>query len=318
MVLLLAGTLAPARAQAMQGNPDEVEISVRELADRLVEYAETFLGTPYRYGANGPKRFDCTGYTRYVYAHFGYHNLSRSAKGQAQDGREVDISDPRNLQKGDILVIGSRRNPNAPGHAAIFIGLDSSGRDPKFIHASNRGVRYSSLLTESYYSRRLLGARRILPDFEDYDVVFDSTATYAFDPETAVHIAPDSLALSDGDRRIVLFENGKWAYVSPDGALVLPEEDGRIILSGRGNWAPVREAKVHVPGSSLRSEVEETAGEDPKPQPAQPEKLYHTIQKGDTLSKIAKQHHTTVNKLCELNGITPATILKVGRKLRVK
>ena len=348
MFLLSLGAAVPARAQvAAPQDTGEVEITARELADRLIEYAETFLGTPYRYGANGPKRFDCTGYTRYVYGHFGYHNLSRSAKDQAKDGREVDISDFHNLQKGDILAIGSRRNPKVVGHAAIFVGLDSTGKDPRFIHASVHGVRYSSMLTESYYANRILGARRILPDFEDYDVSFDSTAVYAFEPEVGVHIAPDSLVLAEADRRIVLFENGKWAFVAEDGTLTVPEQGGRLILSGDGNWAPVREAKVHVPSSSLKPERKETVQETPKPkqttttttrisptepeepdttvrkpsqpvQPAQAEKVYYTVKKGDTLSKIARQHNTTVNKLCQLNGISSTTILKIGRKLRVK
>ena len=350
--LLALGAAVPARAQAVAAvDTGEVEITARELADRLIEYAETFLGTPYRYGANGPKRFDCTGYTRYVYGHFGYHNLSRSAKDQAKDGREVDISDFHNLQKGDILAIGSRRNPKVVGHAAIFVGLDSTGRDPRFIHASVHGVRYSSMLTESYYANRILGARRILPDFEDYDVVFDSTAVYAFEPEIGVHIAPDSLVLAENDRRIVLFENGKWAYVAEDGTLILSETGGHIILAGDGNWAPVREAKVSIPASALKADPRDlapdpeatakpatsakpTAQANPrisptKPadsdtsvqqpaQPVQPEKVYYTIKKGDTLSKIAKQHHTTVNKLCQLNGMTTKTILQVGKKIRVK
>jgi cell wall-associated NlpC family hydrolase len=364
LVLSSAGmALAQDRIQDAAHDSSDVEITARELADRLIEYAETFLGTPYRYGANGPKRFDCTGYTRYVYGHFGYHNLSRSAKDQARDGREVDISDFHNLQKGDILAIGSRRNPKVVGHAAIFVGLDSTGKDPRFIHASVHGVRYSSMLTESYYANRILGARRILPDFEDYDVVFDSTATYAFEPDLGVHIAPDSLVLAENDQRIVLFSNGKWAFVAEDGTLAIPEQGGRLILSGDGNWAPVREATVKVPGSSLKPESKETTQESSKPatgkpattattttagaaagtgatgttamaaatdssgntvqptqpvQPQQPEKVYYTIKKGDTLSKIAKQHHTTINKLCQLNGITTTTILRVGRKLRVK
>lgn len=41
------------------------------------------------------------------------------------------------------------------------------------------------------------------------------------------------------------------------------------------------------------------------------------IRKGDTLGKIAKQNGTTVRKLCQLNGISARTTLKVGRSLRV-
>lgn len=44
----------------------------------------------------------------------------------------------------------------------------------------------------------------------------------------------------------------------------------------------------------------------------------HVVRKGDTLGAIARKHHTTVSKLCKLNKIKPTTILKLGRKLKVK
>ena len=56
----------------------------------------------------------------------------------------------------------------------------------------------------------------------------------------------------------------------------------------------------------------------PAPPPADGSAEYHTIVSGDSLSRIAKQYHTTVQALCELNGITPRTVLRVGRKLRVR
>ena len=46
--------------------------------------------------------------------------------------------------------------------------------------------------------------------------------------------------------------------------------------------------------------------------------VYHTIKKGDTLYGISRQYGTSINKICQLNNITTSTILKVGRKLRVK
>lgn len=45
---------------------------------------------------------------------------------------------------------------------------------------------------------------------------------------------------------------------------------------------------------------------------------YHTIRKGDTLSSIARKHHTTVRALCQLNNIKESTILRIGRQLRVQ
>lgn len=45
---------------------------------------------------------------------------------------------------------------------------------------------------------------------------------------------------------------------------------------------------------------------------------YHTIKSGDTLGALAIKYHTSVNAICRLNGISPKTTLRIGRKLRVK
>ena len=45
---------------------------------------------------------------------------------------------------------------------------------------------------------------------------------------------------------------------------------------------------------------------------------YYTVKKGDTLSKIAVQHGTTVTNLCKLNNMKKTDILRIGRKIRVK
>jgi len=48
------------------------------------------------------------------------------------------------------------------------------------------------------------------------------------------------------------------------------------------------------------------------------EAKYYVIKKGDTLSKIAARHHTSVNSLCRLNGMKKTDKLKIGRRIRVK
>ena len=45
---------------------------------------------------------------------------------------------------------------------------------------------------------------------------------------------------------------------------------------------------------------------------------YHTIKKGETLGHIAMKHRTTVDKLCKLNNLKRTSILKLGKKIRVK
>lgn len=45
---------------------------------------------------------------------------------------------------------------------------------------------------------------------------------------------------------------------------------------------------------------------------------YVTVKSGDSLSRIASRNHTTVDKLCKLNGMTTKSTIKPGQKLRVR
>ena len=45
---------------------------------------------------------------------------------------------------------------------------------------------------------------------------------------------------------------------------------------------------------------------------------YHIVKKGDTLGRIAINNHTTVAKLCQLNGIKKTSILRLGQRIRVR
>lgn len=47
-------------------------------------------------------------------------------------------------------------------------------------------------------------------------------------------------------------------------------------------------------------------------------KKYYKVRSGDTLSEIASKNHTTISKICQLNGIRQTSTLQIGRSLRVK
>ncbi len=44
----------------------------------------------------------------------------------------------------------------------------------------------------------------------------------------------------------------------------------------------------------------------------------YRVKSGDTLSKIAREHGTTVSKLCELNQLKVTSVLQIGQRIKVK
>lgn len=69
------------------------------------------------------------------------------------------------------------------------------------------------------------------------------------------------------------------------------------------------------------SEVSESLNPSAKPQKAQsestPKAQTYTVKKGDTLSKIALMHHTTVDDLVKKNGIKDKNKIFVGQVLKI-
>ena len=122
------------------------------LGQQVADYGLQFLGTPYVYGGNGPSCFDCSGFTSYVYRHFGY-TLNRTASGQLSNGVSVSKSE---LQPGD-LVFFKDGGSKPVSHVGIYIG------GGQFIHASTSTyeVRINDL-TSGYYNNVYVYARRIL------------------------------------------------------------------------------------------------------------------------------------------------------------
>ncbi len=119
----------------------------------IVEYAKQFLGGKYVSGGNNPQTgVDCSGFTKYVYSHFGYL-LSRTTSGQAENGKKVEKSE---MQEGDIIVFLNDAKTSI-GHVGIYIGNN------EFIHAANskRGIVIDSV-DNSYYKPRFVCARRII------------------------------------------------------------------------------------------------------------------------------------------------------------
>ena len=124
----------------------ETTTSNSSKGSEVIAYAKTLLGCKYVYGGTTTKGFDCSGFTQYVYKHFGV-NLNRTAAAQYSNGTSVS-----NLQAGDLVMFGK----SGINHVGIYIGGNT------FIHAANpsKGVT-TDTLSSGYYKTNYVGARRI-------------------------------------------------------------------------------------------------------------------------------------------------------------
>ncbi|MCC8175187.1 MAG: C40 family peptidase [Bacteroidales bacterium] len=127
----------------------------------MLSYAKSFIGSRYRRGAKGPKTFDCSGFTSYVYKQFGY-KLGASSGDQYRLGTSVHRDE---LQPGDLIFFSGRAAGKTVGHVGIVVEADPVTQAVKFIHAStSRGVRIDDLQSEPYWNRRYIGAKRVLSE----------------------------------------------------------------------------------------------------------------------------------------------------------
>ncbi len=133
------------------------QISRNNIVDQVINYAYRFRGTPYRYGAMSPRGFDCSGFTSYVFKRFGIE-LDRSSRGQIFDGVRVKKND---LQPGDLVFFQGRSGRGGVGHVGIVTKVNEDNTF-HFIHSACSSGVTESKNTESYYSRRYVGACRVL------------------------------------------------------------------------------------------------------------------------------------------------------------
>jgi cell wall-associated NlpC family hydrolase len=117
------------------------------LGSRMVTFARHLVGVPYSWGGSSPRTgFDCSGFVRYVYGHFGI-SLAHSSFSDFWRGRHVGRWA---MKPGDLVFF------DGAGHVGIYVG---NGR---FIHAPHTGtvVRISTMA--GWYASRFDGARRLV------------------------------------------------------------------------------------------------------------------------------------------------------------
>jgi cell wall-associated NlpC family hydrolase len=156
-------------AKIDDGNKNEVTIKKKvpspstdtkdAMPEDLVTFAETLLGTKYKYGSESPERgFDCSGFVNYVFKHFN-QSVPRITIDFTNAGQEVPIAES---QPGDIILFTGRdAKSGVVGHIGII--TENNNGDVKFIHAStSRGVVISGM--NSYFLPRFVKVTRFFPE----------------------------------------------------------------------------------------------------------------------------------------------------------
>ncbi|EJL75688.1 C40 family peptidase [Chryseobacterium populi] len=148
-------------------------VKYNKTIDNILTEAETYLGTPYRYGGMTRNGIDCSAFVLSVFGAAAGLSLPRVAASQAQEGERIE---KENLQKGDLIFFSHGRRIS---HVGIVESVTEDG-EVKFIHAAtSRGVMISSL-NDSYWGPKYRFAKRVINENgESYNNLAATTATSA-------------------------------------------------------------------------------------------------------------------------------------------
>ncbi|HLL37979.1 C40 family peptidase [Streptomyces sp. NPDC052676] len=113
-------------------------------ATKALQVAASKKGSPYKWGATGPKRFDCSGLTLYSYKKAG-KTLPRTAAQQYNKTRHISA---KSRKAGDLVFFHSGSNVY---HVGIYAGKG------KIWHAPKTGdvVRLQKIWTKSVWYGRV-------------------------------------------------------------------------------------------------------------------------------------------------------------------
>jgi cell wall-associated NlpC family hydrolase len=114
--------------------------AMTSLTNGVLHEAARHKGKPYSYGASGPTRFDCSGFTMYVFARFG-KRLPHNSGRQYAAVRHVS---KRAMRVGDLVFF--RSSGGRIYHVGIYAGANRMWHAP---HAGTR-VRLDRIYSSNF------------------------------------------------------------------------------------------------------------------------------------------------------------------------
>ncbi|MCS7464120.1 NlpC/P60 family protein [Paenibacillus doosanensis] len=115
--------------------------------DKLLKYAQAYMGIPYVWGGSSPAGFDCSGFVKFVFSNVRGIELPRTSN-EMYDSTGVAVASPK---PGDLVFFANGRL----SHVGIYMG------NGQFISATTSyGVHIDSLYS-SYWGSRYIGAKSL-------------------------------------------------------------------------------------------------------------------------------------------------------------
>jgi cell wall-associated NlpC family hydrolase len=132
-------------------NAIRLDVPVEILQNKsLYELIDNWWGTPYRLGGTTQKGVDCSAFVQTLMMGVFAMQLPRTAREQKEAASWIPMND---LKEGDLIFFNTR---GGVSHVGVYL------HNNKFVHASTSGGVMISDLNETYWSRKLLGAGRVL------------------------------------------------------------------------------------------------------------------------------------------------------------
>jgi len=154
-IIAIACLIVPPAISAQEaGGLESKGFEGQKLGLSVTSRAQSYLQVDYRYGGSDVGGMDCSGLVYRVFLEAAGMQLPRSVADLYDQGTEVNGA----LLPGDLLFFNT--DGRSPSHVGIHIG------GGQMIHAASQGPETGvivSSLNETYYRRRYLQGRRVIP-----------------------------------------------------------------------------------------------------------------------------------------------------------
>lgn len=159
LIFCIAAAASQCKISQKTNTPKPSPPSSREMTLRkdIVAYAAKYKGSKYTYAGKNPSTgFDCSGFTSYVFGHFGI-NLSPASREQEKQGKPKNI---RDAQPGDLIFF--RRSANEPIFHVSLVKSNKGGSLVVVHSTTSRGVVEEDVMNSTYWKQYIDSVRDVV------------------------------------------------------------------------------------------------------------------------------------------------------------